>query len=409
MLRNLTKMSRLTCVRSPFHSDLGCHYHECFLRGLSKLTCLIRRLPPSQGKATPYPAGEPNLYTISAAYPLPPAVSSNVSARSQGRNPVAEEAAATTSALDQTRHDQTQSENANPASPLIQSSTGGHYSGLQSSSPGSTLTQLKEPPNQDSTAALAASTSGDAPSSRRQSTEVQHSSPFPMQHLPHEYSSVRMTYEAPYQMPHHYAQGYQYSQLQGQSTHPRPNPTNYMPFLGYSGQYYDSSYGQHPTQGQNPQHVYQPSRRPRYRYPPPQLTHLTPGNVAQTGGHLPQWSYQRHRTSDLDTGQLLPQPTTHQGSREMDTTFPDRSWRDTNDGSLAIEPLPYSPRSRSRKESEALKSDSPVHMKPKPPRWKGIRWKGLHCHTRHASCSKCATPVAFQLFCKFVTITCLWY
>lgn len=31
---------------------------------------MIRRLPPNQGKATPYAAGEPNLYRISEEYPL---------------------------------------------------------------------------------------------------------------------------------------------------------------------------------------------------------------------------------------------------------------------------------------------------------------------------------------------------
>lgn len=51
--------------------DLGCYYHESFLRGLPKLTCLIRRLPPNQGRATAFAAGEPNFYRISEQYPVP--------------------------------------------------------------------------------------------------------------------------------------------------------------------------------------------------------------------------------------------------------------------------------------------------------------------------------------------------
>ncbi|KAL3823653.1 hypothetical protein ACHAXA_009758 [Cyclostephanos tholiformis] len=52
--------------------DFGCYYHECFLRGLPDLTCLIRRLPTNLGKSTPYVEGEPNFYIINEQYPLPP-------------------------------------------------------------------------------------------------------------------------------------------------------------------------------------------------------------------------------------------------------------------------------------------------------------------------------------------------
>ena len=38
---------------------------------------MIKRLPPNQGKATPYPTGEPNFYRISEQYPLPPLSGSN--------------------------------------------------------------------------------------------------------------------------------------------------------------------------------------------------------------------------------------------------------------------------------------------------------------------------------------------
>lgn len=52
--------------------DLGCYYHESFLRDMSEITCLIRRLPPNLGKSTPFAEGEPNFYLISQEYPLPP-------------------------------------------------------------------------------------------------------------------------------------------------------------------------------------------------------------------------------------------------------------------------------------------------------------------------------------------------
>ncbi|KAL9186011.1 hypothetical protein ACHAXT_005249 [Thalassiosira profunda] len=52
--------------------DFGAYYHECFLRNLPKLTCLIRRLPSNIGKSTPYAEGEPNFYRISEQFPVPP-------------------------------------------------------------------------------------------------------------------------------------------------------------------------------------------------------------------------------------------------------------------------------------------------------------------------------------------------
>jgi len=48
-------------------ADFACYYHECFLRGLPRLTWLMKRVPPNQGKTTPFAEGEPNFYLI----PLP--------------------------------------------------------------------------------------------------------------------------------------------------------------------------------------------------------------------------------------------------------------------------------------------------------------------------------------------------
>eukprot|EP00571_Detonula_confervacea_P011564 CAMPEP_0172307574 /NCGR_PEP_ID=MMETSP1058-20130122/8402_1 /TAXON_ID=83371 /ORGANISM="Detonula confervacea, Strain CCMP 353" /LENGTH=437 /DNA_ID=CAMNT_0013019779 /DNA_START=45 /DNA_END=1358 /DNA_ORIENTATION=+ len=53
-------------------ADYGCYYHECFLRDMSQLTWLMKRLPSNQGKPTPFAGGEPKFYLISMLRPLPP-------------------------------------------------------------------------------------------------------------------------------------------------------------------------------------------------------------------------------------------------------------------------------------------------------------------------------------------------
>ena len=68
---------------TPYNSDHGCYYHECFLRTLPQLTCLIRRLPSNMGKSSPFPEGEPNFYVISQEYPLPGLDSSSSAAAAQ--------------------------------------------------------------------------------------------------------------------------------------------------------------------------------------------------------------------------------------------------------------------------------------------------------------------------------------
>jgi len=52
--------------------DMGCYYHQCFLRDLPELTCLIRRTTTNEGRLKPHIEGEPNFYRISEEYPLPP-------------------------------------------------------------------------------------------------------------------------------------------------------------------------------------------------------------------------------------------------------------------------------------------------------------------------------------------------
>lgn len=51
-------------------TDFGCYYHECFLRGHARLTILMMRISPGQGKATPNAYEEPDFYTIAKRFPL---------------------------------------------------------------------------------------------------------------------------------------------------------------------------------------------------------------------------------------------------------------------------------------------------------------------------------------------------
>lgn len=50
--------------------DFGCYYHECFLRGHPRLTVLMKRLSPGEGRGTPNIYAEPDFYTIAKNYPL---------------------------------------------------------------------------------------------------------------------------------------------------------------------------------------------------------------------------------------------------------------------------------------------------------------------------------------------------
>eukprot|EP00984_Skeletonema_dohrnii_P023631 scaffold12732_cov74-Skeletonema_dohrnii-CCMP3373.AAC.2 len=50
--------------------DMGCYYHECFLRGYPRLTALMRRISPGMGKATLNILTEPDLNMIAKQFPL---------------------------------------------------------------------------------------------------------------------------------------------------------------------------------------------------------------------------------------------------------------------------------------------------------------------------------------------------
>ena len=52
--------------------DFGCYYHPCFLQGHPRLTILMRRISPGQGKATPNAFEEPDFYAYAKQFPLNP-------------------------------------------------------------------------------------------------------------------------------------------------------------------------------------------------------------------------------------------------------------------------------------------------------------------------------------------------
>ena len=53
-------------------TDFGCYYHPCFLQGHPRLTILMRRITPGQGKATPNAFEEPDFYATAKKFPLNP-------------------------------------------------------------------------------------------------------------------------------------------------------------------------------------------------------------------------------------------------------------------------------------------------------------------------------------------------
>ena len=63
----------LPCVNTSYtHTDFGCYYNECFLRGHPRLTILMKRISPGLGKSTPNAYEEPDFYLIAKQTPLHP-------------------------------------------------------------------------------------------------------------------------------------------------------------------------------------------------------------------------------------------------------------------------------------------------------------------------------------------------
>ena len=58
--------------------DFGCYYHPEFLRGISPLAALMKRVPPRKGKLNPDAEREPNFYLIARLHPLPAPMTSYV-------------------------------------------------------------------------------------------------------------------------------------------------------------------------------------------------------------------------------------------------------------------------------------------------------------------------------------------
>mmetsp|Transcript_44056 Transcript_44056/g.79050 ORF Transcript_44056/g.79050 Transcript_44056/m.79050 type:complete len:425 (-) Transcript_44056:524-1798(-) len=303
-------------------NDLGCYYHECFLRDLPKLTCLIRRLSANQGKSTPYPAGEPNFYRISETYPLPPLTPSEAAARKS-----AAEAAATKSAEIQ-----------NPSSTSMEPSTQESLAVFASVASAAVPSHGLEPSTRESIAVLAAASSLAAPS-REHSNEVQYLSSSSIRPLTQEYSvglaaTSTMPYETSYQMPR-YTQEYHYPQPTGHSSY--SNAPNYLPSFGHSGQQY---YGQYSTQGQPPQYQYQSPPQP---FQPPQYHHYPPTqNGAPIKEHLPLANYsQQSHGSGLSAGRSVPPSSDCLTNQDGNKSSLDQSSRQENRSPI-IEPLPCS-------------------------------------------------------------------
>lgn len=52
-------------------NDNNAYYNECFLRDLPRLTVLMKRASPNEGRLVPHVEGEPNFYKMDAEYKLP--------------------------------------------------------------------------------------------------------------------------------------------------------------------------------------------------------------------------------------------------------------------------------------------------------------------------------------------------
>lgn len=220
--------------------DLGCYYHQSFLRCLPKLTCLIRRLPPNLGKATPFPAGEPNLYRISEVYPLalalPPVVSSNTSAMKSATGAVAETSATETRSPDLAQHE--------PDSYTPLSSNLAGFLSATSAEPSHGHTHK---PSIQEFAVASATKPSSAVQTQVHSSGAQYLASPSIQHMPQEYpigmpaAATTMPYGTSFQMPYNTQQNHQYQHL----------GHNILSQAFYSDNC-DSNNGQYSTQGQPP-------------------------------------------------------------------------------------------------------------------------------------------------------------
>jgi len=369
--------------------DLGCFYHECFLRSLPKLTCLIRRLKSNQGKTTPYPAGEPNFYLISETYPLPDSEPLDASARCPE---AAEEGASTALALDTPArgneapsHSMSPNQIQFPSLPQIHPSTLGPSAVQESAA----FAQIPHQGlSQEPMAMLAAA-------AHEHSTEGQHPS-FSSTTRPssHEYSvgyaaglaaAARRPNGPSHPMPH-YTPDFHYQPQPSDHksySYPRSYSTNYPPpKVGNSGQ--PPRYQYPPFEP--PRFRYPRPELPRYQYPPPPNYHYPYANPIHEFMQL--LGYQHSQESNFKPEPAVLPPSEIQVIHDGNAKSPYQPSEKRPRGSPVIEPLPnYSPRlDKEIRESDSsapkrkdppgsdvnLNSDSPLHKKRRgeDPPWK---------------------------------------
>mmetsp|Transcript_5546 Transcript_5546/g.12065 ORF Transcript_5546/g.12065 Transcript_5546/m.12065 type:complete len:403 (-) Transcript_5546:1048-2256(-) len=238
--------------------DLGSYYHECFLRGLPKLTCLILRLPNNMGRLVPYPAGEPNFYRISERYPVPPTSSldeSPAKVKEAKENDVPAATKAST-LVDPTHGTSQQNVQDTPSRASLQPSQES-FAGSASEIEATSESSRGHPQGKQSqeSAADPEAISRDAP----------HHGPYDYDSVRHDrYSSARaftqehyvnaagaslMSPEPPYQAPHYYRQDHHYHYHQPYRQSDYSYHASPQPHAGYSSQYGDT-WGNYPAQGQ---------------------------------------------------------------------------------------------------------------------------------------------------------------
>ncbi|KAL9189727.1 hypothetical protein ACHAXT_009402 [Thalassiosira profunda] len=350
--------------------DLGSYYHECFLRGIPRLTTLVRRLPPLQGKATPYPAGEPNFYRISEVYPLPPRIQlqsdpAAAAAAAEGEAPAAGQ----------------ESELAGFASAVPALPAPNQQSELAPQKPKAGSTALPEVVLQQHgpqyATAPAAHGFGEAPAASSVppygDQRALAGMPSPYHHQPQHLQYPQpdrllgglstpsaTAYQYPTQMQQPYTPSYEQQYPSGSADRlGTPHPPHYAQTgYEYSGQPPGGSYAQYPAQGELPYQT------PRYRYPPPpppEYQRYPPQSAARTVERVPpqyQYAdpnvYDRYNPSQRgDIPATEPPPRADRDTGRSAAREPPRG----DDRSPTIEPIPYTP---SREFDAEKKPDPPT-------------------------------------------------
>lgn len=259
-------------------SDFGCYYHESFLRALPDLTCLVRRLPPNRGKATPFAQGEPNFYKISEIYPLPPSKSSTSTQESSKTLAASSDPSLTLVALSLSR---------GVSAPVA---SNGIARKIHDASPLSTT------PSAPKTSATASS----------------------FLNSPHQ------------------AGGYYYPPSDRSNSQLLPYSANYTS-VHHAGQYYGSSYGHYSTQGQTyPQLQYHPADPSKFHCQPP------PARAPDENQFLVQRSYshESHLNLNYNCNPSMPSSSVNCISHPKSNCCPEQSSEQDNVVD-PFEPIPF--------------------------------------------------------------------